>query len=226
MKWTGFAGIACALVVTFACTGDSRTSGYDDSRSPESRRAEDADRTVGTSGQAGQAHGATADARHFAEKAAYAGNAEVELGQVAIERAQSPQVKEFAQMMVRDHSGARSDLKQAVSRHDVATPSGLDAEHQQLFDRLSELRGSEFDREYMKAMVDGHMKVKRLLQSRAKTEPGSTARATGTSGTATTRLDTTVNQWASKSLPTVEQHLQKAMQIRDGEAPHTGDARH
>jgi putative membrane protein len=222
MKRTGFAGIACALVVTIACTGDSRSAGYDDSRSPESSREDDADRTVGTSGQADQAHGATADARHFAEKAAYAGNAEVKLGQLALERAQSPQVKEFAQMMVRDHSRAGSDLKQAVSRHDVATPTGLDAEHQQLFDRLSKLRGSEFDREYMKAMVDGHMKVKSMLQSRAAGEPGSTVRATGTSGTATTQLDMAVNQWASKSLPTVQQHLQKAEQIRDGEADHAG----
>jgi putative membrane protein len=225
MKWTGLAGIACALVVTIACSVDSRTAGYGDSRPAESTRADDADRTVGTSGQADQAHGATADARHFAETAAYAGNAEVKLGQLARERAQSPQVKEFAQMMVRDHSRAGSELKQAVSRHDLATPSGLDAEHQRLFDRLGKLSGSEFDREYMKAMVDGHMKVKSLLQSRTKAEPGSTARATGTSGTAT-QLDMAVNQWASKSLPTVEQHLQKAMQIRDGSAPHAGDARH
>jgi hypothetical protein len=61
------------------------------------------------------------------------------------------------------------------------------------------------------------MKVESLIESR--TRPQSRADqshgATGTTGTtADTQLDVTVNQWANKALPTVEQHLQKAQQIR------------
>jgi predicted outer membrane protein len=99
-----------------------------------------------------------------------------------------------------------------------------------VFDRLSQLRGAEFDREYMKAMVEGHEKVKSMLTDRAKSDRGAVSRnrATGTTGTTgdSTQLDTAVNQWASKSLPTVEQHLEKAKQIRDGAAAHTGEGRH
>jgi putative membrane protein len=208
--------MACALAMTMACTTDGRRVD-DEGDGVATLRPADEPGSVGTSGEADQAHGATADARHFVEKAGIAGAAEVKLGQLAMEHAQSSQVKEFAQMMVRDHSKAGNELKQAVSRHNVSMPTALDDEHQRLYDRLSKLHGSEFDREYMQAMVDGHMKVESLIESR--TRPQSRADrshgATGTTGTtADTQLDVTVNQWANKALPTVEQHLQKAQQIR------------
>jgi putative membrane protein len=157
------------------------------------------------------------------ETAAKHGNAEVELGKLAAERAQSADVKQFAQMMIRDHSKANDELKQVASRENmsVSTPA-MDQKHQQLMTKLRTLRGAEFDREYMRAMVDGHKEAQSLLGDRAD-RGGNNARnqrgtgATGTSGSAaaggSTQLDTAVNQWASKTLPTVEQHLQRAEQI-------------
>ena len=91
----------------------------------------------------------------------------------------------------------------------VDEPAQLDAKHQALYDRLSTLSGAEFDREYMKAMVEGHREVVDMLDDRAGQSPS----ATGTSGTDNSRLDASVNQWASKALPTTKQHLQKAEQI-------------
>jgi putative membrane protein len=241
MKWTGLGAAACAAILTVACSGDARddrgndadrtvgTSGVSNDDSAAIERDDDAegrarigaavdDDQTRTRGSAETTHGATGDARHFAEQAAYAGNAEVKLGQLASERAQNPAVKEFAQMMVRDHSKSGAELKQAVSRHDVQPPAGLDAEHQRLYDRLSKLQGAEFDREYMNAMVEGHEKVKSMVSSRAGNNRASTDRtrgATGTSGTTgSTQLDTAVNQWATKTLPAIEQHLQKAEQVR------------
>jgi len=208
MKWMGFGATTCALLLTISCSGDAN----DENRGATLRPGGEAD-SVGTSGQAGT-HGATADARHFAEKAAVAGNTEVKLGQVAAEHTQNPQVKDFAQMMVRDHSKAGSDLKQAVSRFDVSLPAALDEEHQRLYDRLSKLHGAEFDREYMKAMVDGHMKVKSLLESRVHVQaPADRPRGTTGGGAGDTQLDMAVDQWASKALPRVEQHLEKAKQV-------------
>ena len=215
MKRMGFGAIGCALALTIACSDGGRSDGVvgDENRSATIRPAGEAD-TVGTSGQAD--HGATADARHFAEKAAYAGNAEVTLGQLATERAQHQQVKEFAQMMVRDHTKAGAELKQAMSRHDVSLPANLDDEHQRLYDRLNKLRGADFDREYMKAMVDGHMKVESMLEGRVNDHaPADRPRGTtGTGGASKTQLDAAADQWASKALPTVEHHLQKAEQVR------------
>jgi putative membrane protein len=205
MKWTGWS-VACAVALAVACDGNARDNG-------DTPGLGSSNGTVGTSGQSrATSHGQDGDARYFAEHAAMAGNAEVELGQLAIQHAQNPQVREFAQMMVRDHSQAGAELKQTLSAHNVDAPKGLDPEHRQLKERLSSLNGADFDREYMKAMIDGHKEVKSLLEGR--TDSGHDPRTptpTGTSGSSP--LDSAVTQWAAKALPTVDAHLQKAEQI-------------
>jgi putative membrane protein len=168
---------------------------------------------VGTSGQTA---GAAAGAEGFARRAMEANKAEIQLGELAQKKAQNADVKEFAQMMVRDHTNALNELKKAIAGKggSVQEPAQLDEKHQTLHERLSKLSGAAFDREYMQAMVDGHRDVKDMLDDRADQKG---AAATGTSGrtTDTVQLDTAVNQWASKTLPAVEQHLQRAEQITD-----------
>ena len=161
-----------------------------------------------SNGTAGQT---APDARHFADQAMMANTAEVKLGELAGKRAQSAAVKEFAQMMVRDHTKAKNELKQAVKGSNIDEPTQLDTKHQALYERLSQLNGAAFDREYMAAMVDGHREVKSMLSERADQPPA----AKGTSGSTSNdaKLDTAVKQWASKALPVVSQHLQKAEQI-------------
>src|SRR5215208_2375862 len=74
--------------------------------------------------------------------------------------------------------------------------------------RTSDTGTRSFAEQAMMAKVDGHREVKNMLEDHAK--PGATA--TGTTGK-TADNETAVNQWASKTLPAVEQHLQKAEQI-------------
>ena len=215
MRLSGWGVLACAAVLTIAC--DARTTDRDEYSPPAIRESEsttdrdglDNDVAIGTSGQATSS---AADARRFAEQAMMANKAEVKLGELAIQRAQSSAVKDFAQMMVRDHTKGLNDLKEAVKGQGVEEPSQLDAKHQALYDRLSKLSGAEFDRQYMTAMVEGHREVQDLLDRRAKQTPA----ARGTSGgrpTENSPLDVAVNQWATQKLPGVKQHLQKAEQI-------------
>jgi putative membrane protein len=84
----------------------------------------------------------------------------------------------------------------------------MDEKHRDLAQKLRGLQGVEFDREYVNAMVDGHQEVKGMLEERA--------RGTNTNTNAgTDQLETAVNQWAAKTLPAVEKHLQRAEQLRD-----------
>ena len=110
----------------------------------------------------------SSDLQRFVEKASIVNMAEIQLGQLAAERAQDPQVKQFAQTMVDDHTKAQEQLKTVASDQNIPIPSALDGKHQKLHDKLAKLQGAEFDRAYMDAMVDGHKDAEKLLKKRAE----------------------------------------------------------
>jgi putative membrane protein len=134
--------------------------------------------------------------REFIEDQLQDGEAEVRLGQLASQRATSPEVKAFGEMMVRDHTKAGSDLKQLIQTENVEIEQPNEAEHQDLHERLSKLSGAEFDREYMDAMVDDHEEAVNELEKHTDSDNAS------------------VKQFASDTLPVVRQHLEKAKQLQ------------
>ncbi|HEY7112529.1 MAG TPA: DUF4142 domain-containing protein [Thermoanaerobaculia bacterium] len=142
---------------------------------------------------------AAGDLGDFAKKAAVGGMAEVELGRLAVERASNARVKEFGQRMVDDHSKANAELKLAAREQGVALPTELDAEHQAAIDRLSRLSGSAFDQAYMRDMVMDH-----------EEDVSEFARAARHSG------DSPIKSFASRALPTLQDHLKMARDV-DGE---------
>ena len=134
--------------------------------------------------------------RSFITKAAEGGMAEVELGQLASQKASDPQVKQFAQRMVADHGKANDQLKQIASSKNVQLPTDMPAAARRERDRLSKLSGAQFDREYMSHMTSDHKKDTSLFRS-----------------TARSAKDADVKQFASSTLPTIEEHLQMAQSI-------------
>jgi putative membrane protein len=147
------------------------------------------------------------DTREFVNRIGVAGLAEVELGKLASERAMSADVKAFAQMMVRDHSRANGELSKIASQLNIQVPTELDPMHRELADRLSKVKGAEFDREYIAAMVKGHEDAAGLLRSFTSAD-----RPIGTSGRA--RGEQSLMEWAMKMMTTVERHLERARQIQ------------
>src|SRR3954454_21171957 len=89
----------------------------------------------------------------FAQEAAMGGMAEVELGKLAQQNAQSDDVKQFGARMVQDHTTANQQLMPILSANDIPAPPQLDPAHRKVEDRLSKMRGAEFDRAYMREMV-------------------------------------------------------------------------
>jgi putative membrane protein len=155
------------------------------------------------------------DVRGFVEQAAIAGMAEIQLGNLALQRAQHSNVKQFARMMVTDHTKALAELRTAAQSVNVTLPADLDDKHHDLYQRLSSLQGSEFDHEYMKAMVTGHEDAADLLDNRAQGRR-ETAGVTAASGNATpgeAQTEGPVNQWAARTLPAVRAHLDRAKAV-------------
>src|SRR5205085_8093248 len=84
-------------------------------------------------------------------------------------------------------SKANDELKPIASQLNLVVPSQVDEKHRNLANRLAKLKGAEFDREYITAMVEGHQEVLAKLKERANrsTATGSTATNSPVGGSAT-----------------------------------------
>lgn len=92
----------------------------------------------------------------FVSKALEGGAAEVQLGQLAAQKSQSPDVKQFGQKMVQDHTQLGEQMKQVAKAMGVSEPKGPSKKDKQLMAKLQGLSGDQFDQEYIKAMVKDH----------------------------------------------------------------------
>jgi putative membrane protein len=188
--------------------------------------ADDPGRTVVTDDRAAAPDRLTGDMREtqeFVQRAVEKNMAEIELGRLAQGRATDPQVREFAQMMVQDHTESLSQLRQSAQRANITFTERLSDDAVELRQRLQGLSGAEFDREYMQAMVEAHEEMHDLVEDRAdrvdhRADAGIAPERpeVGTTGEDPARIGTIeVDRWASSTLPTVERHHQRAQEIRD-----------
>lgn len=134
--------------------------------------------------------------KKFAEKAAEGGKAEVELGQLAVQKASDEKVKQFGQKMVDDHSKANQQLQQVAEQEHVTLPSTMDAEAKQEQQRLSKLSGAEFDKAYMRYQLKDHRKDVAEFQKEASAGK-----------------DSGIKNFAQNTLPTLQEHLKLAERI-------------
>lgn len=202
MKTTIISSFALgALVSLFACQGPSGNNTGDTTDSAGAIRQEPANTEAGrdmTRDTAMSAQGTVDDrTRTFINDAAMAGMTEVELGKLAQQNASSQRVKNFAEMMVRDHSAANDDLKSIAGKKNVTLPNNI-GKHQEHKDELSKKKGLEFDKDYIKMMVDDH---KDAIDDFEKIANNST--------------DAEVKTFASQKLPTLRKHLDSAKAINE-----------
>ena len=137
----------------------------------------------------------TAD-KDFILASAQGGMTEVKLGGLAVQKGLRDDVKEFGQMMVKDHTAINDDMKTLAAQKGVTLPDSLDAKHQAMVDKLTALTGSEFDDAYIASMIKAHQKDAKAFKAEA----------------AATQ-DADIKSFLDKSIPIVEAHLEhiKAM---------------
>ncbi|MDB5119291.1 MAG: outer membrane protein-like protein [Sphingobacteriales bacterium] len=103
----------------------------------------------------------------FVNKAASGGQMEVELGGIAQINGGSSRVKKFGDMMVADHSKANNELKALAKAQSINLPAGLLPEHQKHVDHLKAMHGVDFDKAYMKMMLEDHQEDVKDFQNQA-----------------------------------------------------------
>jgi putative membrane protein len=132
----------------------------------------------------------------FAKDAAQAALAEGRIGELAKERAASPDAKALGERLVTDQAKLMDELKNICSRRDYAIPTEPNAGQKEAIDRLSKLSGSEFDREFARVLTDYHKKIVRLFEV-AQEKVG----------------DEDLKQFAKRSLPVLEEHVKSAEKL-------------
>ncbi len=183
---------AASLLLMFSMSALAQTSGSSTTSSDQSSMGSSS-KSSHSSGMSAKSGGAD---EMFVKKAAQGSKAEVELGQLALQKASSDDVKKFAQRMVDDHTKAGQELQSAVSSKGMTLPDQPDAKEQAEKERLSKLDGPAFDKAYMAHMVKDHQKD--VAEFRKEANNGK---------------DQAVKAFAFKTLPTLEDHLKQAKSV-------------
>jgi putative membrane protein len=139
------------------------------------------------------------DEKRFVKDALLGGLTKVELGKLAVDKASNDAVKQFGHKMIDDHSKANAELKEIATKEKMDVPDSLDSKHQSRVEKLSKLSGADFDKAYIKDQLKDHQQDVREFQQEAK------------SGT-----DPDVKSFASKTLPTLEEHLSMVKELDKG----------
>lgn len=134
----------------------------------------------------------------FVTAAAQAGMGEISLANLAMSKSQNEDVKQFARMMIADHSAANEELKTAAAKKGYDFPAAASAEQKTNEDALASLSGAAFDKAYAQAALADHQAAVALFESESKSGQ-----------------DADLKAWAAKTLPTLKGHLSKAQVLND-----------
>jgi putative membrane protein len=168
----------------------------------------------GSTAATGRANAGSAQAADgpFMEKAAMSDMAEIQLSQIAQQKATRDDVKQLAGRMVQDHTKTSSELKSIASGANVTLPTTLDRKHQQAVQKMQGMTaGADFDRQYLNLLLDDHKQAVALFRSESKSGKNPDAKA-----------------FAAKTLPALEEHLQmvQAMTKSGGKSAAMGGGAH
>jgi putative membrane protein len=94
----------------------------------------------------------------FVRTALEGGMAEIQLGQLAAQKGNSDDVKQFGQKMVDDHTKLGEQLKPIAEQMGVNPPTSLSSKDKATMAKLQALNGDAFDKAYIKDMVKDHTK--------------------------------------------------------------------
>ena len=126
----------------------------------------------------------------FYKKAAEGGIAEVSAGQIAQDKGNSQQVKDFGAMMVKDHSAANQKLQALAASKNITLPTSAGVGQMASKARLEVLSGDSFDKSYVKGQIGAHRRTIALFRKEISSGQDADAKA-----------------FASATLPTVRAHL-------------------
>jgi putative membrane protein len=157
------------------------------------------DTTAGLVGRASA--GMTTTTQGFVSAAATSDMYEVTAGKIAVQRARSPEVKEFAQKMVDAHTETTAKLKDIIASNAIAAtpPAHVDYRRQGMLDDLRGAKAEDFDHRYVAQQIAAHKEADILMRSYAKAGD-----------------NTAIKDFAAETDKAVKMHLSMAQKLDAG----------
>ncbi len=136
--------------------------------------------------------------RDFVLKAADTGHTEVAASAQAQLKSSSPDVKAFADAMVKDHTAVNEELKKIVSAKGVPIPVEPSTKQQSKIDKLNALQGIKYDQKYVDEIgVSAHKDAVALFKKAEKEVK-----------------DPELKDFITKTIPSLEHHLKIAEDLK------------
>jgi putative membrane protein len=139
------------------------------------------------------------DDAKFAVDAANGGMTEIALSQLAESRSVNNKIKDFAAMMVTDHSKAGAELGAIAKKKNITLPDSVSADSKKAIDDMTKKTGDSFDKAYVSKMIDDHKGAATLFENASKNVK-----------------DPDLNAFAVKTLPVINAHLTTINTIHNG----------
>jgi putative membrane protein len=138
----------------------------------------------------------------FVTEAANSDLMEIAAAKLAQEKGNADE-KKFAQQMTTDHTKTTKDIKAMVESGDVKAeiPATLDSAHQSKLDKLRDARAASFSSDYDSMQVSAHKDAVSLFERYSKSGD-----------------NPKLKDWAGKTLPTLQHHLEMAQALKDNKA--------
>lgn len=134
--------------------------------------------------------------RRFLIKTAEDNLFEMQLGEIAKDRASNTDVRSFADRMVEDHGRLQDEVKRIADQLTVTLPTELSTRHKGQILRLQAFSSEQFGVEYMALMVKEHLDCVAEYQNHARQG-----------------LNDALKAYASRNLPPLQDHVKQAQEI-------------
>lgn len=133
----------------------------------------------------------------FLVDAANGGMSEVQLSRIAVEKSTNAAVKDFANLMINDHTSANDQVMALAAKKNVTLPSDVSEDNRKAADELMKKTGKNFDKEYVDIMVKDHEKAVTLFEKAS-----------------TNVNDAEIVAFANNILPKLKSHLESIKTIK------------
>jgi len=133
---------------------------------------------------------------NFIKEAAQGGMMEVKMGQTAKDHGQNADVKNYGEMLVKDHTKANDKLSKLAGQKGVNLAKEMEPKHTDMIQDMEKKQGQDFDRNFIEHAIKDHRKDISKFERASRD-----------------LSDSELKAFATETLPTLRHHLDEAERI-------------